>query len=89
MSCLSQPFFFFSHSRLFILLSDVTHRNEKVADLLIDAYPQAVGEVNNAAGTPLHLACCETNASPIIVGNIIETQAALGIPFNIFDNNGE
>ncbi len=63
--------------------------NEKVAQLLIDAYPESVGITNNAAGTPLHLACCEEKASPDIVEAIIENQLQLDIPFSTFDNNGK
>mmetsp|Transcript_10687 Transcript_10687/g.13516 ORF Transcript_10687/g.13516 Transcript_10687/m.13516 type:complete len:1019 (+) Transcript_10687:228-3284(+) len=62
--------------------------NEKVAHSLMNANPMAVGEVNNAGGTPLHLACCEKNASSVIVKMIIETQMSMDIPFNTFDNNG-
>jgi hypothetical protein len=63
--------------------------NERVAEMIMDAYPQAVGEINNASGTPLHLACCETNASPSIVQKILQMQLSMDIPFNMFDSNGE
>lgn len=55
----------------------------------MDAYPQAVGQTNNALGTPLHLACCETNASPAIVESIIQMQVTMDVSFNIFDKNGK
>lgn len=57
--------------------------------MLIESYPESVGIVNNAGGTPLHLACCVANASSVIVEAIIQKQMDLGITFNIFDNNGK
>lgn len=72
-----------------IFLFPIYKSNEKVAQLLIDAYPESVGIKNNAAGTPLHLACCEEKASPDIVEAIIENQLQLDIPFSTFDNNGK
>ncbi len=73
---------------LYFLTIHLFFRNENVADMLMDAYPQAVGEINNAAGTPLHLACCESNASPTIVENIIQMQLTMDVSFNKHDRNG-
>ena len=53
------------------------------------AYPRAVGDLNKLSGTPLHLACCEANASPIIVRKLIHMQLRMDVGFNMFDHNGE
>jgi len=55
----------------------------------MNAYPKSVGETNFLSGTPLHLACCEANASAAIVKAIINMQLEHDIPFNAFDINGK
>jgi hypothetical protein len=56
--------------------------------MLLNAYPKALGVTNNAEGTPLHLACCESNSSASLVKSLIEKQLELDISTNKYDTNG-
>ena len=64
-------------------------RNEKNAEVLLQAFPSALITGNDVGGTPLHLACCGTSASPIIVEMLLEKHEDMGYPIRSVDVSGE